>query len=175
MSSNPTHKSRRSPHRPGPGRLAALRIAAVLVLLGWCAPAQAANAYVQFKNKLNPLFISNIRILHVDANRAIDQLVVVIPEQLKYERYSFDELREIEFLSVVGERKMAPAYQVKVYLRQPGVWRKTILMPIREFQGSLYGAPWVFRVDSARGYEENAEDIQSIRFVPPDRSQGKTP
>ncbi len=136
-------------------------------VLGCLQIAGATDAYVQFKGKINALYIANIRIQYAQSQQAIPELVTVVPEQLKYERYPFDQLRQIDFIAVVGEKFLCPAYEAKVYPRQMGHWRQTILMPIREFRGVLYGAPWVYPVDSARGYEDKAELIEKIRFVAP--------
>jgi len=167
MRSTATEKRKR---RFFPGGLCGLAMACLLVagsVLGCAQTAGATDAYVQFKGKMNALYIANIRIQYARSQQAVSELVTVIPEQLKYEKYPFDQLREIDFIAVVGEKYMCPAYQAKVFPRQMGHWRQTTLMPIREFRGVLYGAPWVYPVDSARGYEDQAEAIEKIRFVAP--------
>ncbi len=139
----------------------------LLGLLGVCpGAAWAANAYVQFKGKGNAPYITNLKFHYALMPGPIEEVIVVIPEQTKYEKYPLSQVRQIEFLQVVGEKKMCPVYRVRLHLRMPGHWREVFLMPLRELQGVSFGAPWTFPVDYDRGYDENAEELQEIRVAP---------
>lgn len=127
----------------------------------------AADGYVHFKGRSNPLYIANLQFQYSLLPGPVAEVVVVIPEQTKYSKHPLDQVRRIEFLEVVGEKKMSPVFRVRLHLRTPGHWREVYLMPLRELQGSSFGAPWTYPVDFDRGYEENADELQEIRLVPP--------
>jgi hypothetical protein len=109
----------------------------LLGLLGVCpGAAWAANAYVQFKGKGNAPYITNLKFHYALMPGPIEEVIVVIPEQTKYEKYPLSQVRQIEFLQVVGEKKMCPVYRVRLHLRMPGHWREVFLMPLRNYRAS---------------------------------------
>lgn len=138
----------------------------VSLMLAAAAPAMATNAYVQLKDRLNPLYITGLTIQYARMHGSISQAIIVLPEQIKYERFDLDQVRNVEFIQIVGERNMSPVYEAQLYLRTPGHWRKVMFMPIRELHGYHFGAPWSYPVDRGRGYAANANALQEIRFVP---------
>lgn len=150
-----------------PRKIQAAVLAVLLVLATWTGTARAVDAYVQLRGKINAMYITNLEIQYATSYSAVAEVVTVIPEQLKYEKYPFTDVRGIEFLEIVGEKDLCPVYTAKVSLRRPGMWRQIRLMPIRELRGQHFGAPWTFPLDSGRGYEDNAEALQEIRFIPP--------
>ncbi|NMC48355.1 MAG: hypothetical protein GYA47_02830 [Desulfovibrio sp.] len=157
----------REPRKTSAGSIPAVSLSVLLLLAAWTGTARAVDAYVQLKGKSNAMYISNLEIQYATSHAAVAEVVTVIPEQLKYEKYPFADVRSIEFLEIVGEKDLSPVYTAKISLRRPGMWRQTRLMPIRELRGQNFGAPWTFPLDSGRGYEDNAEALQEIRFIPP--------
>ncbi|GAB1409571.1 hypothetical protein MASR1M90_07250 [Desulfovibrionales bacterium] len=129
-------------------------------------PALAAAGYVHFKGQSNARYITNLKIQYALMPGPIEDIITVIPEQTKYEKYPLSQVRKIEFLELIGEKKQCPVYRVRLYLRRPGHWRDVLLMPLKELQGTSFGAPWIYPVDFNRDYEDNAEALQEIRIVP---------
>lgn len=144
-----------------------LIILSVLVLGSWIQMGEAATAYVYFKGKSNARYITNFKFQYALMPGPIEEAVVVIPEQTKYEKFPTHEVRKIEFLEVMGEKKMSPVYRVRLHLRRPGHWREVWLMPLKELQGTCYGKPWTYPVDFDRGYEDNAHSLKEIHMLPP--------
>lgn len=141
----------------------------LLLTVAVCTSVQAVHAaagYVHFKGKSNARYITHLKLQYALMPGPIEDVITVIPEQTKYEKYPLSEVRKIEFLNVVGEKKMSPVYRVRLHLRRPGHWRDVLLMPLRELQGTSFAAPWTYPVDFNRGYDENAEALKEIRIMP---------
>ena len=126
---------------------------------------EAADAYVYFKDKTTPLYISNFTISYIEKPRPLQQAIAALPFEMKYFSYGFDQIQKITFLRLVGTELSGPVFLIDLQLIRKGASREVVLMPIRELNGYHLGTPWVFPMDAYREFEENVEKIKEIRFV----------
>lgn len=153
--------------KPGLGSKKQLIVFSLFMLAFSIQICEAGTAYVHFKGKSNALYITNFKFQYALMPGPIEETIVVLPEQTKYEKFPMHEVRRIEFLEVMGEKKMSPVYRVRLHLRKPGHWREVWLMPLKELQGTCFGKPWTYPVDFDRGYEDNAHALKEIHMLPP--------
>lgn len=148
-----------------PRRLAACALLLLAGLFVMPLRAESADAYVYLKGRMEPLFVTNFSIRYANSHQQSRQIIAALPYELKYIKYSFDRVRQVDFLKQGGAERSCPSYIARLQLIRTGATRRVVIMPIKEFRGTNLGAPWVYPLDSDRGYEENAANIKEIRFV----------
>ena len=128
-------------------------------------PAAAAEARVYLHNRLRPLYIQNIEFHYARDYGSRESAIFFIKEQRKYSSYTFDRIRSMRFLGVVGYRRDAPVFKVDLWLDEPADGRVVHLMPLKMITGLNSGVPWRYRLKASSGYENNARQIKRIEFV----------
>ena len=125
----------------------------------------AANGRIKLRDRLLPLYVTDIKLLYYGDITPIPVVVFSFKEQkFKYIKYSFDEIRKLEFVKVVGEKNFAPVYYIKVWLRKGGHFLHGYLLPITKIEGFHYRRKWDFPLEYESSYQENIFNIKEIEF-----------
>ncbi len=146
-------------------KMLAVAIPAVLGVVMSAGAAAAADAYLYIKGKMEPLYIQNIKFYYYNDRVSQETAIVIIKEQGKYHGMPFTELREIKFDKLVGNRNMKPVFKVEVQNQDGGVHIDGMLMPLRKISGSYQGRSWDFNLMLDQGYEQNADNLQAVKFM----------
>lgn len=166
---------KRNMHGPNPNkRLLLYFFVTVPIFFFLFEKAEAMDALFHTKEKINPDYIATIEFQFARSQNSIPEIILMVPEQIKYEKYPITDIRRLVFHEVVGERNLCPVYTVTVHFRHSGHPREALLMPLREIRGLRHGVQWIYGVDSGRGYEDNAEALEEINFVPPKATLQRT-
>lgn len=136
---------------------------AIIILSG--INLHSTNAYVYLKNRINPLYITDIKFFYYLTLKPVPALIFSFKEQRgKFQKYIFDEVREIDFDKVVGHKNLYPVFLIKVYLKRGGYYIPGFCLPLMKITGYLYNRKWEYYMQLDTEYEENAHNLKKILF-----------
>jgi hypothetical protein len=128
--------------------------------------APAADAWVSLTNQREPLYVHNLRIHYLRDIMGGEELVVMLPEQQKYTKYAFSDVRTVHVLGVAGFRYLRPSFKIRLTLMESAHWQDVLLMPVASLSGDVAGRPWQLRFESLDDEDiEKAELLKELRFV----------
>jgi hypothetical protein len=147
-------------------------LAAMLLL--WPAEGVATDAYLHLKNRVQPLYVQNVKMFYAGRWSGVEEAIVMRQDQLKYESYPFQRIRKIVVRGVSGFRNLHPVFQAELYLRETGHWIDVLLMPLRKISGTFSGRVWEYDMRIDYGHDDNAVNFKEIVFVYDDKEQGSS-
>lgn len=150
----------------GTGCRFATAAAAVLALILLLPSAiAAADARLYLRDRMQPLYIHNIKIVYARSNTPAEQIIILRRDQQNYASYSFREIRRLTFGNIQGYKNLHPVYSIRVHLETTAHWIDALLMPVRSISGMQGGRMWEYDVRTEIGHDENALQVQEIVFV----------
>lgn len=145
------------------GHLRLIYLAAMLVL--WPTGALATDAYLHLKNRVQPLYVQNVKMFYAGRWSGVEEAIIMRQDQLKYESYTFQRIRKIVIRGVSGFRNLHPVFRAELYLRETGHWIDVLLMPLQKISGTFSGRVWEYDMRIDYGHDENAPNFKEIVFV----------
>ena len=128
-------------------------------------PLKATDGYIKLKDRLTPVYVTNISFLYYGSYNPAPVVVFSFKEQKhKFIKYSFDEIRKIEFVKPIGEKNFAPVYYIKVWLKRGGHFLHGYLLPITKIEGYHYRRKWQLPLEYESSYQNNIFKIKEIIF-----------
>ncbi len=129
--------------------------------------AVAANAYLYFKNRINPLYIQNIEFYYYKSLIGNKSIVILLEDQGKYHEFKFERLRDIEFKRFIGARYLRPIFRIRIFLKENAHFLDASLMPLRKITGFYNGRSWSYNLTIVGDNYEKVMNVDKIHFVQP--------